>query len=707
MPRFTPEFLDELKSRLRPSDVIGRYVKLKKQGNEWAGLSPFSKEKTPSFFVNDQKGFYHCFSSGKHGDIIGFLQETQNLSFMEAVTQLAQDAGLELPKGDQQEAKREEARKGLVDVCEAAAGFFAAMLKRHPGSAARNYLQHRGITTQQIEAFRMGYAPSERHALKDYLIGKGFSEAMIGEAGLLTRPDDGKPSFDKFRDRVIFPITDQRGRVIAFGGRALSKEVRAKYLNSPETPLFHKGATLYRYREARAAAATGKSSLIVCEGYMDVIALWGAGLGQAVAPLGTALTETQLSLLWRACDEPVLCFDGDHAGIGAAYRAVERALPLLKPGKSLNFVFLPDGKDPDDLLREEGRGALDEMLKAPKPLVDVVWQREQEETDLSTPERRAAFRTRLRSLIRTIVDKDVQAAYGREIAIRLDEMFAPVAHNPASHNNSNPFRGGQAGSGRYSTFHRLAKGNRGHLRGWQPPVQLSVELRRKLSGVKGAALEEAWACEGSLILVLLRDPGLIERHEADILDLGLTVPELSDLLNDILGLFSTSDDLDITALKRHFHGKATGKTLERLLTDNALNRQPFLRAEAQPEDVDRGFENLLACHLYQNDLKKELSRSSAHLFSASGLEQKSMNGEADELSSTGVDHAAEDDETTEAPAWGEGYWKALALAREEQFQKSRLTAQNDQQSEKESDRLEKVLDSLGNSVAKVTRKRDH
>ncbi|MEL7488562.1 MAG: DNA primase, partial [Pseudomonadota bacterium] len=270
MPRFTPEFLDELKARLRPSDVVGRYVKLKKQGNEFAGLSPFTKEKTPSFFVNDQKGFYHCFSSGKHGDVISFLQETQNVSFHEAVERLAEDAGMELPRETPQAAEQAKRQAGLAEACEAAAHFFEAMLARAPGRHAADYLRRRAVSAEQIKVFRIGYAPGknaggDRTALKDYLINKGFSEAVLVEAGLVIKPDDGGPAYDRFRDRVMFPILGARDRVIAFGGRALDPDARAKYLNSPETPLFHKSNVLYNLGPARAAAAADKAPIIVCE----------------------------------------------------------------------------------------------------------------------------------------------------------------------------------------------------------------------------------------------------------------------------------------------------------------------------------------------------------------------------------------------------------------------------------------------------------
>ncbi|MEZ5893650.1 MAG: DNA primase [Parvularculaceae bacterium] len=438
MPRFTPDFLDELKSRLRPSDVIGRYVKLKRQGNAYWGLSPFKPEKTPSFSVDDRRGSYHCFSTQKHGDIITFLIETQGLSFPEAVEQLASEAGMVIPAESPAEAERAEKAQGLAEACAAAAKFYTQMLFRSDGRHALDYLRGRQITDAQIETFGLGYAPSGRHALKDYLLNKDFDEVLV-ESGL---PSNRKTaaSYDRFRNRVMFPILGGRDRVIAFGGRALDADAKAKYLNSPETPLFHKGSVLYNF--ARSAAAEDKVSLVVCEGYIDVMALWGAGIRRAVAPLGTALTEDQLALLWRVSDEPLLCFDGDSAAVQAAYRSIDRALPLLKPGKSLNFVFLPEGQDPDDLIRKSGAAAMAEALANTRPLVDVLWTRETTTRPLDTPERRAALRSHLREMVKAIADKDVRRLYGAELSQRLEAEFRPAAapdrYDPARARN--PFR---------------------------------------------------------------------------------------------------------------------------------------------------------------------------------------------------------------------------------------------------------------------------
>ncbi len=593
MPRFTPDFLDELKARLRPSDVIGRYVKLKKQGNEWAGLSPFTKEKTPSFFVNDQKGFYHCFSSSKHGDIISFLQETQRLTFVEAIEQLAEEAGLPLPVETPGEAERAEKAQGLAEASAAAAKFFAAMLHRADGRVAMNYLTGREVTKEQIEAFAIGFAPSSRSALKDFLLNKGFTEDTLIEAGLLIKPDDGSASYDRFRNRVMFPIRGSRERVIAFGGRALDPDARAKYLNSPETPLFHKGSVLYNYAPARIASADEKAPLIVCEGYMDVIALWGAGIKRAVAPLGTALTEDQLALLWRASDEPVLCFDGDKAGRGAAFRSVDRALPLLKPGKSLSFAFMPEGQDPDDLLRAEGVSAVNQVLADEQPLVDVLWDREIQNHALDTPERRAALRMHLRDLVKAIADKDVRNAYGAELAKRLDERFAPPKRK---WEERKPRQGGGW------------QGKPGDQRGrYAPPARPTDDLKRR-----GGPSQ--WSREAVFLLAAVNHPALIERQESAFFQLDIVDPGLKSLLSEILSAISANPGLDSTALKSHLTQTGAAGPLERVLNDPELSKQRFLRPEAELDEVDQGFRNSLAHHLSESTLKQEIARSASQIF---------------------------------------------------------------------------------------------
>jgi DNA primase len=422
--RFTPQFLDELRARLPVSEVVGRRVKLRKAGREWKGLSPFNREKTPSFFVNDQKAMWFDFSSGKNGNIFDFLMLTEGVSFPEAVERLAQQAGVPLPVMTREAQAQEERRKTLHDVCELAAKFFEATLASRAGARGRGYLLDRGINAATQLKFRLGYAAGDQYALKEHLGAQKVPVETMIEAGLVVSGEDIAVPYDRFRDRVIFPISDWRGRVIAFGGRALDKDVSAKYLNSPETPLFHKGATLYNIADARKAAHDG-ARLVAVEGYIDVIAMVSAGFEAAVAPLGTALTAEQLALMWRMADEPILCFDGDDAGRRAAYRAVDLALPLLKPGKSLKFAALPEGQDPDDLARSGGREAIEDVLGASRPLAHVLWERESEAGPFDTPERCAALEAKIAQITGTIVDETVRRYYRQDFTARLRRMFAP------------------------------------------------------------------------------------------------------------------------------------------------------------------------------------------------------------------------------------------------------------------------------------------
>src|SRR5579871_3577781 len=422
--RFTPQFLDDLRARLPVSEVVGKRVKLKRAGREWKGLSPFQQEKTPSFTVNDQKGFYHDFSSGRHGNIFDFVMETEGVTFPEAVERCAAMAGVQVPAATPDAARHEQRRKTLHDVMELAAKFFADTLASRNGAKARGYLADRAISPATQVQFRLGYAPAERFALKEHLGAQNIPVEDMIETGLLIAGDDIPVPYDRFRDRVMFPITDSRGRTIAFGGRALEKDVPAKYLNSPETPLFHKGDNLYNLASARQAAHNG-ASLVVVEGYIDVIAMVTSGFAGAVAPLGTALTENQLALLWKMADEPILCFDGDKAGQKAAFRAADLALPHLKPGKSLRFAMLPEGQDPDDLARSSGRGAIEEVIAAARPLAEVLWLREIEAGNFATPERRAALEARIGELSNVIRDEVVRRYYRQDFSERLARMFAP------------------------------------------------------------------------------------------------------------------------------------------------------------------------------------------------------------------------------------------------------------------------------------------
>lgn len=441
--RIPDGFVDELKARIRPSDVIGRKVKLKKQGKEWVGLSPFTNEKTPSFYVNDQKKIFKCFSSGIGGDVISFVMETERLSFMEAVEKLADEAGMTLPKATPESQEQYDRRQRLYAACEAAAAFFEDCLRAPEGAEARRYLENRGLRPDRWSRYRLGFSPDDWRKTIEYLKAKGFSMSEIVEAGLAVEKDGGGEPYDRFRGRLMFPIEDPRGQVIAFGGRALQPDAKPKYLNSSDTPLFHKSRVLYRYKAAREAfGGTEEGGLIVCEGYMDVIALSEAGFAHAVAPLGTALTEEQLGLLWRAGPEPVLCFDGDRAGLGAAHRSIERALPGLQPGRSVFFCLLSDGMDPDDLIRENGPGAMAKALDGALPLVEVLWRRERDLEPVDTPERQAGLEQRLMQAASAIQNGAVKSAYERELKARMRDFLWQMRSANRGGGKA-PARGGQ------------------------------------------------------------------------------------------------------------------------------------------------------------------------------------------------------------------------------------------------------------------------
>src|SRR5947207_3019340 len=408
---FPPGFLDELRARIPLGSLVGRHVRLTRRGREQAGLCPFHHEKTPSFYVVEDKGFFHCFGCGAHGDAIGYVMRAENLDFIEAIERLAAEAGLAVPQQTPQERERAQRQKTLLEALAAAAKFYEARLWSPAGTRAREYLAARGLDEGTIRRFGPGWASDDRQALRRALAGE-FPEALLIEGGLLRRPEGGGDPYDYFRGRVLFPIGDRAGRVIAFGGRTMGED-QPKYLNSPDTPLFEKGRVLYAWAAARANlardAGEGALPVIVVEGYMDVIALHRAGFGSAVAPLGTALTETQLQELWRLSPEPVLCLDGDTAGQRAMLRALHRALPLLQPGRSLRFAVLPAGEDPDSLIRTRGRPAFGEVLTAARPLSEMLWQSELAARPIDTPERRADLEHRLMQTAGLIGDRVVQA----------------------------------------------------------------------------------------------------------------------------------------------------------------------------------------------------------------------------------------------------------------------------------------------------------
>jgi len=539
----TPQWLDELRARITLSSVIGRTVKLRRAGNEWKACCPFHHEKTPSFTVSDEKGFYHCFGCGAHGDAIRWMTDQRGLEFMDAVQELAAQAGMEVPRPDPREAKRAEQRAGLHDVLAAAQDWFATNLRGAGGAKARDYLARRGLDAHTLERFGFGYAPDDRGALA-----RGLAQgpvrvdgALLVEAGLQVAPKDGpqREAYDRFRDRLTLPIHDSRGRVIGFGGRILDSErtEAPKYLNSPDTPLFDKGRTLYNlHRAAPAARKTGR--IVVVEGYMDVIALAAAGIEEAVAPMGTALTEQQIELLWRQADKPILCFDGDAAGQRAAVRAAERVLPMLRPGCTLQFVALPAGMDPDDLVRNDGRAALEHLLEAPASLLDLVWSHERDAVPLAGPEDKAGLKARLLAHAEAIADRDIAALYRREWLERFSALAFPKRERAEWHGGG-AGRGAGRGPGRGVGRGAGRGANRGSNRGsaWDTDRARAAELAPGTAErlVRSGGAERDTLAQG-VIAGLARHPGEIVRHAEALLGLASACPALAPAVDALLHL---------------------------------------------------------------------------------------------------------------------------------------------------------------------------
>ncbi|WP_439814711.1 DNA primase [Zavarzinia sp. CC-PAN008] len=563
--KFTPAFLDELRSRIRLSEVIGRKTKLIRKGSEYAGLCMFHGDRSPSLNVNDQKGVYLCRACGATGDLFKFVQETESLSFAEAVERLADEAGMEIPRATAAEARREEQRAGLAEAMEAACVFFQAQLAAPAGQQARAYLERRGLGAETIARFRLGYAPVNRQALSQYLAARGFTPALLLEGGLTRKPDDGRSAYDYFHDRVMFPILDRRGRVVAFGARALG-DAQPKYLNSPETPLFRKGETLFNLSHAREASARNQA-LAVVEGYMDVIGLAQAGHGAAVAPLGTALTEAQLALAWRMAPEPVLCFDGDAAGQRAAFRAIDRALPLLKPGHSLRFAALPAGLDPDDLVKRDGIAAWNAVLAAARPLVEVLVTRAAAATGEDTPERRAAMAVKLDEDCAAIGDERVRRFYKDAVRDALYQRFRPAPRV-------------RPGTGRPSSRPGFRAGGPGRFDA--PPDQagpLSPEMRA-LAAAPQSQLDRL------IVVAMLSHPDLADRLSEDLGALHLADAVLDRLRLEILRQVATHEHLDSESLSRHLMGHGWAEQLHRLKFDRTLRCIWALKADSDPRDTE-------------------------------------------------------------------------------------------------------------------------
>ena len=592
--RFSPQFLDELKARLPVSEVVGKRVKLMRAGREWKGLSPFNKEKTPSFFVNDQKQAWFDFSSHKNGSIFDFVMETEGVSFPEAVERLAQMAGVPLPKVSREDEAREARRKTLHEVMELAARFFEATLAAKAGARARGYLADRGLDAATQLKFRLGYAPGERFALKEHLGNQGVTaEAMI-ETGLLISGDDIPVPYDRFRDRVMFPIADHRNRVIAFGGRALEKDAQAKYLNSPETPLFHKGGTLYNIAAARLAAHEG-ATVVAVEGYVDVIAMVSAGFPATVAPLGTALTEDQLTLIWKMADEPVLCFDGDNAGVRAAYRAVDLALPRLAPGKSLKFALLPQGQDPDDLMRSGGREAVTEVIAAARPLAGMLWARETEGHSFDTPERRAALDARINAVTGLIGDESVRKYYRQDFAARLANYFASA---PSAPRERGPWQNKRRGDWQGKPRQAPAIGGRPG-----PYVVVSQQLAASpVHRGRGAVPRR----EALILQAALNHPWLLHDHLEELASLEFRHPEAGRLKAALIDSAAHAEAADAAAVRSGLTARGLGEAIARIEAAITTHSVWGAGPDAAPDDVLTTWSQLISLHRQWHSLIKEL-----------------------------------------------------------------------------------------------------
>jgi DNA primase len=605
--RFPPQFLDELRARLPVSEVAGKRVRLKRAGREWSGLSPFNQEKTPSFFVNDQKGFYHDFSSGKHGDIFAFTMETEGVTFPEAVERLAGLAGLPMPKMSREAEAEEVRRRSLHEVVALAAKFFEANLAARAGARARGYLADRGLDAATQVRFGLGYAPADRFALKEHLGGLGVPVDAMVEAGLLISGDDIPLPYDRFRDRVMFPISDLTGRIVAFGGRALEKDVKPKYHNSPETPLFRKGAMLYNGAGARKAAHRG-APVIAVEGYVDVIAMVTAGYEGTVAPLGTALTTDQLTLLWRMADEPILCFDGDGAGRRAAYRAVDIALPYVNPGKSLRFATLPDGQDPDDLVRSGGREAIADVLAAARPLSDVLWTRELENGRFDTPERRAGVEARINEITNAIVDETVRRYYRQDFWQRLRDLTAPGSRD----------RGSRAGLGRDGAANPGRKGRigaRSSLGGRSGGLETSLapsSPQLQASSIVRGARKALPPREAVILLATFNHPWLLETEAEQLAGLDFENSDAELLRRAVLDITAAAvpDAVpDAAALREAVVARNCGAALQRIERACTHLADWPARAGAAPQDVRQWWTHVLTLHRRNRTLNKELKEA--------------------------------------------------------------------------------------------------
>lgn len=546
-----PGFIDELRGRLSLAQVVGRKVMWDNRksnqgkGDFWAPC-PFHQEKSASFHVDDRKGYYYCFGCHAKGDAITFVRETENVSFVEAVEILAREAGMPLPERDPRAAERAEARTQLTDVMEQAVQFYRLQLRTGAAAEARAYLAKRGLSEAAQARWEIGFAPDGRGALIRHLSEKGIAPEMMEAAGLTMRPEGGGAPYERFRGRIIFPIRDARGRAISLGGRAMSAEVKSKYINGPETALFDKGRSLYNHGPAREAAGKGQP-LVVAEGYMDVIALGEAGFA-AVAPLGTAVTEHQLQLLWRMTDEPVIALDGDAAGMRAALRVIDLALPLLEAGKGLRFATLPGGMDPDELIRAEGRGAMQAVINGAVPMVRLLWQREIEGKSFDSPERRAALDKSLRAAIARIADPSIRSHYGEAIRGLRAELFGADAR----------------------------RGFRGPFKGEKPRAAATQSARASRLATGGGQVEDQMR-EAVILAVVICNPQVLSAFEGELERMDCQHEAHEALRRAVLAHAGVED------LRAAVATEIGAETLEMLLSERHVAIIPAVR---RPGDMD-------------------------------------------------------------------------------------------------------------------------
>lgn len=600
--RFSDQFLEEIRQRLPITQVVGEHVlwdKRKSQpgkGDMWA-CCPFHAEKSPSFHADDRRGIYHCFGCGASGDHFRFLTEKAGLTFPEAVEKLAGMAGVPMPARDERAEKRDAAHKSLLDIMELATKYFEAALAHNIGARARGYLFERGVSPVSQTRFRLGFAPDSRNGLKEHLAANGVSAQAMIDTGLVTSREDDPLTYDRFRNRVMFPITDFKGRVIAFGGRALSPDVPAKYLNSPETQLFSKRQTLYNGHSARGAARDS-ATVVVVEGYLDVIAAVSAGFEGTVAPLGTALTEEHLQLLWRMAEVPVLCFDGDKAGLKAAERAINIVLPHLKPGRSVRIATLPEGMDPDDLIKNQGRQAFADVIEKARSLSDMVWSLETGGLVPEAPEERAALQARLRERANTIGDSTVKFHYQQAFDEKLKAFFAPIRQG---RDNG---RSGRPAYGQSGAYGFPSRGT--------PRLVVSDTLRNSRL-MRPSAAAELTPREATIILTLVNHPSLVEDSFEALAALDCETPLAQKVLGDLLALVVrhheiSSEDLK-AALGARGHGPALDRMRETLLRQGVWQAGP----ETAAADAETGLSHALALHNKKVQLNRELKAAEAAL----------------------------------------------------------------------------------------------